>query len=202
MCVCGFWGGQRHPLFGAMKRIRGRSKTAARTWRRLRQRVLQRKTLNTCKCCLCLSLCLSVCLACCCCSFDISTVINGKCSASPQFGLCAASASVAVFQLSAFNAHVEKIHMLSVWNGVCCVECVWVLCVVCGVCCVCVCCPLDWHTTNAAVWQNAGAPSTPAASHICNDYRTLSLQISLSLSLLSSTTVNNWREVVEAYCCL
>lgn len=187
MCVCGFWGGQRHPLFGAMKRIRGRSKTAARTWRRRRQRVLQRKTLNTCKCCLCLSLCLSVCLACCCCSFDISTVINGKCSASPQFGLCAASASVAVFQLSAFNAHVEKIHMLSVWNGVCCVECVWVLCVVCGVCCVCVCVLPPWLTYNECRRMTKCRRTFNASSVSHLQRLTLSLfQISLSLSLFLS----------------
>lgn len=145
----------------------------------------------------CLSVCLSVCLACgCCCSFDISTVINGKCSASPQL------ASAAVFQLSAFNAHVEKIHMLSVCGvrSVCvCVSvcAVWyVASVVCVSVCVCVAPLIDIQRMP---------PYDKMPAHLQRQQRftyATSLSLSLSPSFSLSLSVNNWREVVAAYCCL
>lgn len=76
VCVwVGKWGGcwgSTSPLFGAMKRIRGRSKTAVHM------------TTSCTKELLALANAAALCLASVCCSFDISTVINGKCSASPQ----------------------------------------------------------------------------------------------------------------------
>lgn len=141
--------------------------------------------LNTCKCwcwcwccyCWCLSMLqAALCLASVCCSFDISTVINGKCSASSQYTRHSLCLSVSV----CLSLYSDWAPLMLMWKRFTC----WP--------------QNDWHTTNAAAavaapadWQNAGAPQCRTNDNNSNSnsnysyLQRLQLQLCLWLSLCS-----------------